>query len=155
MDKTILLVDDDSGVRCSLTGLLQGEGYLVWPAKDGQEALELAAADPFDIAVLDLNMPRKNGWDTFERLTTENPLLPVIIITARSGQLFTALAGGRRCAAGEAAGYSVAAQDHRGLVGGASAATVGPHYRPFRKPRVSSSGGFSATAGPTPGERRD
>jgi DNA-binding response OmpR family regulator len=39
-------------------------------------------------------MPMRNGWDTFERLTTQNPLLPVIIITARPNQLFTALSAG-------------------------------------------------------------
>jgi CheY-like chemotaxis protein len=44
--------------------------------------------------LLDLNMPVKNGWDTFERLTAENPLLAVIIITARSNQFFTALSAG-------------------------------------------------------------
>jgi CheY-like chemotaxis protein len=94
MNERLLLVDDDSGVRRSLVGLLEGEGYRVSSASDGQEALDLVAAAPVDLVLLDLNMPRKNGWDTFERLTTENPLLPVIIITARSGQLFTALAGG-------------------------------------------------------------
>jgi DNA-binding response OmpR family regulator len=41
-----------------------------------------------------LNLPGKSGWDTFERLTAENPLLAVIIITARSNQLFTALGAG-------------------------------------------------------------
>lgn len=94
MKKRVLLVDDDSGVRLSLAGVLEAEGYAVLAAADGQEALEMARANEVDIVLLDLNMPRKNGWDTFERLTTENPLLPVIIITARSGQLFTALAGG-------------------------------------------------------------
>jgi DNA-binding response OmpR family regulator len=44
--------------------------------------------------ILDLNMPGKSGWDTFERLTAEHPLLAVIIITARSNQLFTALGAG-------------------------------------------------------------
>jgi DNA-binding NtrC family response regulator len=39
-------------------------------------------------------MPGKSGWDTFERLTAENPMLAVIIITARSNQLFTALGAG-------------------------------------------------------------
>ena len=39
-------------------------------------------------------MPVKSGWDTFERLTASNPLLPIIIITARSNQLFTALGAG-------------------------------------------------------------
>ena len=39
-------------------------------------------------------MPIKNGWDTFERLTAEHPLIPIIIVTARPNQLFTALNAG-------------------------------------------------------------
>jgi DNA-binding response OmpR family regulator len=46
------------------------------------------------LVLLDLNLPGKNGWDTFERLSTENPSLAVIIITARSNQLFTATGAG-------------------------------------------------------------
>jgi len=42
----------------------------------------------------DLNLPGKNGWETFEALTAENPLLPVIIVTARPNQLFTAMGAG-------------------------------------------------------------
>lgn len=43
-----------------------------------------------DLVLLDLNMPIKNGWDAFEQLTSENPMLAVIVITARPNQLFTA-----------------------------------------------------------------
>jgi DNA-binding response OmpR family regulator len=92
--RRILLADDDSTVRDSLSEVLVMEGYVAVPASDGQQALELAASAPFDLVVLDLNMPVKNGWDTFERLTAEHPLLPVIIITARPNQLFTAMGAG-------------------------------------------------------------
>jgi len=92
--KHILLVDDDAGVRGSLQDVLVEEGYLVIPANDGQQALELIASSSIDLVLLDLNMPRKNGWDTFERLSAEHPLVPVIIATARPNQLFTALGAG-------------------------------------------------------------
>jgi DNA-binding response OmpR family regulator len=92
--KRILLVDDDPTVRDSLSDVLVAEGYFVIPAENGQQALDLANRQPVDLALLDLNMPVKNGWDTFERLTAEHPLLPVIIITARPNQLFTALGAG-------------------------------------------------------------
>jgi DNA-binding response OmpR family regulator len=39
-------------------------------------------------------MPVKNGWDTFQQLTFEHPLIPIIIVTARPNQLFTALGAG-------------------------------------------------------------
>ena len=90
----LLLVDDDPGVRDSLGGVLVSEGYVVVPAEDGQRAIDLARTNPVDLVLLDLNMPVKNGWDTFERLTAEHPLVPIIIVTARPNQLFTALAGG-------------------------------------------------------------
>ena len=92
MKKKILLVDDDPGVRRMLQRVLEEENYLVVPAADGLEGLQLANATALDLVVLDLNLPAQNGWDTFERLTDENPLLAVIIIMARPNQLFPALA---------------------------------------------------------------
>ena len=92
--ETILIVDDDASVREVLTRVLDGEGYLVLSAGNGPEALRIAAANPIDLVLLDLNMPMQSGWDTFEELTTHNPSLGVIIVTARSGQLFTSLAAG-------------------------------------------------------------
>jgi len=92
--KRILLVDDDPTVRDSLNDVLVAEGYLVILAENGQQALDIAARLPVDLAVLDLNMPVKNGWDTFERLTADYPLIPIIIATARPNQLFTALNAG-------------------------------------------------------------
>ena len=92
--KRILLVDDDPTVRDSLNDVLVSEGYFVMPAENGQQALELARRLPVDLALLDLNMPVKNGWDTFEHLTREHPLIPIIIVTARPNQLFTAINAG-------------------------------------------------------------
>jgi len=90
----LLLVDDDPAVRESLAHVLIGEGYDVLPACNGLEALELAARNEVELVLLDLNLPKKNGWDTFELLIKQNPQLPVIIITARPNQLFPALASG-------------------------------------------------------------
>jgi DNA-binding response OmpR family regulator len=93
-EKRILVVDDDNSVREMLPRVLTGEGYQVWAAADGTAALEMAAAVKFDLVLLDLNLPGKSGWDTFEALTARDPLLGVIIITARSNQLVTAKAAG-------------------------------------------------------------
>jgi DNA-binding response OmpR family regulator len=92
--KRVLLVDDDPAVRDSLGNVLVSEGYQVVPAENGEQALELANKVPVDLALLDLNMPVKNGWATFEELIGSRPLLPVIIITARANQVFTALSAG-------------------------------------------------------------
>ena len=92
--KRILLVDDDPTVRDSLNDVLVSEGFVVGQADNGQRALDLAGSSRFDLVLLDLNMPVKNGWDTFEQLTREHPLVPVIIVTARPNQLFMAVSAG-------------------------------------------------------------
>jgi two-component system OmpR family response regulator len=94
LKRRVLVVDDDPSVREMLIRVLVGEGYLAAAAADGAEALKIAAAAKVDLVLLDLNMPVKSGWDTFERLTAENPWIPIIIITARPNQLFTALGSG-------------------------------------------------------------
>ena len=94
MKKKILLVDDDPGVRRMLVRVLEEEAYLVVPAVTGREALQRLAAKDIDLVLLDLNLPLENGWETFQQMNSDNPYLPVIIITARSNQLFPALASG-------------------------------------------------------------
>jgi len=81
-----LVVDDDSSVRESLALALHSEDFEVVTASNGREALERYFEGYIDLVLLDLNMPVKNGWDTFERLTALNPYLPVILITARLDQ---------------------------------------------------------------------
>lgn len=94
MKEKILLVDDDPAIRQLLTRLLTEEGYVVISAANGVEAVERADSTKFDLALLDLNMPVMDGWETFEKITTKNPLLPFIVITARPNQLFPAVASG-------------------------------------------------------------
>jgi CheY-like chemotaxis protein len=84
--KQILVVDDDISVREMLMRVLSDEGYTVWTAADGVEAIKVMGIVRFDLVLLDLSMPEKNGWDTFEALTRNDPLLAVIIITARPHQ---------------------------------------------------------------------
>lgn len=91
---TILLVDDDPAVRQMVGRVLREEGYQVLKAANGTQALDLARSHRIDLALLDLSMPGQGGWDVFERLTTRDPLLAVIIITAKPQQLFTSLSAG-------------------------------------------------------------
>lgn len=92
--RKILLVDDDPAIRQILLRLLEEEGYLVLTAANGLEAIELANTAQFDLVLLDLNMPVKDGWEAFEHFSANHPMLPVIVITARPNQLFPALASG-------------------------------------------------------------
>ena len=90
----ILLADDDDEVLAALSSVLTSEGYEVIVAKNGREAIEHFQEQHIDVALLDLNMPVKGGWEAFERLTTIHPLLQVIVITARPDQYPLALAAG-------------------------------------------------------------
>jgi two-component system cell cycle sensor histidine kinase/response regulator CckA len=90
----VLLVDDDRSVLDALGTVIESEGFDLVRAADGHAAVEKFRQQAIDIVLLDLNMPVKGGWDTFERLTTINPLLPIIIITARSDAYPVAVAAG-------------------------------------------------------------
>jgi len=92
--KKILLVDDDPAIRKMLGLLLTGEGYTVLLAINGSESVKVVRATDVDLVLLDLNMPGMDGWQAFEQLASENPKLPIVIITARPNQGFTALAAG-------------------------------------------------------------
>ena len=61
-DKTILVVDDESDIRDIVSGLLTNHGYQVVPAKDGSEAVRLLRKSDFDLMVLDIMMPRMDGY---------------------------------------------------------------------------------------------
>lgn len=91
--KQILLVDDDPAIRQILLRLLAEEGYGVKTAPNGLAALEMIEST-IDLVLLDLNMPVKDGWETFEEITHKYPWLPIILITARPNQFFPALASG-------------------------------------------------------------
>ena len=90
----ILVVDDDAAVRESVTKVLKAEGFNALAAADGREALDRFAAQHIDLLLLDLGLPLESGWETFERITRENPLLPIIIITGQANQYPMAVAAG-------------------------------------------------------------
>lgn len=94
VQKRILIVDDDSSVRSMLMRVLADEGYGVLAAADGREALHTAHAAPPDLVLLDVSLRGKNGWEVFQRLTKVKPLLPIVIITGKANQLFTAVSAG-------------------------------------------------------------
>jgi len=91
---SVLVVDDILAVREALKKVLADEGYRVLVAKDGEEALEQFESNRVDLMLLDIGLPVRGGWETFERVTLANPFLPVIIITGQADQLAVARAAG-------------------------------------------------------------
>lgn len=94
MRKKILVVDDDAAVRESLINALSYEDFHPVGAANGDQAVQCVESEKPDLVLLDLNMPGKNGWEVFQEVTTAHPLLPVVVLTARTNQLFTSLGAG-------------------------------------------------------------
>jgi DNA-binding response OmpR family regulator len=90
----VLIVDADASVRESLGKVLEDAGYQVALASDGQEAVEQFESRHIDLLLLDIGLPIKNGWSTFERIINEAPVLPIIIITGLANQHDMTVAAG-------------------------------------------------------------
>lgn len=80
----LLLVEDDASLRQGLARQLEGEGYRVDQAADGAEGLYMAQEFPFDLAIVDLGLPKVNGLTIVQRLRAEGSAMPLLILTARS-----------------------------------------------------------------------
>lgn len=80
----LLVVDDDEDVRMSLAEALSERGFAVTTAADGKQALEVARERPPSVILLDLMMPKMNGWQFWDEHQTDAKLrnIPVVIITA-------------------------------------------------------------------------
>lgn len=82
----ILVVDDERVIREGLKANLQGEGFAVRTARDGAEALEKIRERKPDLVLLDVMMPKKNGFCCCEAIRRGDPLLPVVFLTARDSE---------------------------------------------------------------------
>ncbi len=79
----ILVVDDDKNTRRLLKAVLEAEHYTVSTAADGQEALEIMDREHIDLVVLDIMMPRMDGYAFTETLRSTNSELPILMVTAK------------------------------------------------------------------------
>ena len=81
MDEKILVVDDEKDIRKLLTDYFQLQGYQVYTAKNGEEALEKITVGP-DIILLDINMPQMDGMEVCKKIR-DYVSCPIIFLTAR------------------------------------------------------------------------
>jgi two-component system alkaline phosphatase synthesis response regulator PhoP len=88
----VLLVEDEPGLVLTLTDRLAREGYGVETSVDGESGLERAAAEGFDLLLLDVMLPRMNGFDVLRELRRRGVDTPVIMLTAR-GQVVDKVVG--------------------------------------------------------------
>lgn len=78
----ILIADDDNDLRTSLNEELQKEGYQISTASNGKEALALLQSNKFDVAILDIKMPKVDGFEVLKSVKKEHPKMKVIMLTA-------------------------------------------------------------------------
>ena len=82
----VLVVEDDSNIRRGVVDHFAAQGWQVSEAMDGQLGLELALDQPFDVLVLDVMLPRVNGFDICRAVRREGKQIPVIMLTAKSSE---------------------------------------------------------------------
>jgi DNA-binding response OmpR family regulator len=81
--RSVLVVEDDEAIRFGVVDALEAEGFATVEAKDGVEGASLAVRGEFDLVLLDLGLPKKDGMDVLREVRAARPKLPVIVLTAR------------------------------------------------------------------------
>src|SRR5829696_2980229 len=79
----LLLVEDEQGLVLTLTDRLESEGFEVVAATDGKAGLETASAESFDLILLDVMLPKKNGYDVCRDLRQKGIATPILMLTAK------------------------------------------------------------------------
>jgi len=88
MDKPhILVAEDDKHILAGLIDALESEGYQVTAAADGEEAVSLFERECFDLAVLDIMMPGRSGYDVCKIIRVVDQDLPIMILTAKGEEI--------------------------------------------------------------------
>ena len=80
----LLLVEDEPSLLLTLGDRLRSEGYRVDTAEDGETALEIAGATSYDLVILDVMLPKKDGFDVCRDLRQRGLEMPVLMLTART-----------------------------------------------------------------------
>jgi len=79
----LLLVEDDLKIASFIVKGMRAEGYAVDHAPDGQEGLHMAVTEPYDVAIIDVMLPKLDGLSLIERMRKEKVNTPVIILSAK------------------------------------------------------------------------
>src|SRR5882672_92946 len=83
MHGKILVVEDEEVIRMTLGDRLESEGYTVEFAVDGEEGFQKATRSAYDLVVLDIMLPRKNGFDVCRDIRMAGVVVPILMLTAR------------------------------------------------------------------------
>jgi two-component system alkaline phosphatase synthesis response regulator PhoP len=84
MNRRILLAEDEPGLVTTLTDRLSSEGYAVEDARDGDRAVNRANNESWDLIILDVMLPKKNGFDVCRDIRQKGVRAPILMLTART-----------------------------------------------------------------------
>lgn len=85
--RRILVAEDDANILIGLVDALEGEGYEVTTANDGESALALSRQGTFDLLLLDVMMPKQSGYDVCRETRRRDRRIPVIMLTAKGEEI--------------------------------------------------------------------
>ncbi len=85
--KHILIVEDDESIILGLRMNLEAEGYEVTVAQDGDEAFEVASHGEFSLIVMDVMLPKMNGFEVVRKLRAEHSTVPIVMLSARGAEI--------------------------------------------------------------------
>ncbi len=83
-DKRLLLVEDEPGLQLALSDRLAAEGYSVETAADGHAAIARATGEPFDVILLDVMLPGRDGFEVARVIRQQGVQTPILMLTART-----------------------------------------------------------------------
>ena len=86
MRQCVLTIEDDAAIRRGIVDALRFAGYETIEAADGQSGLEMASRRQFDLLLLDLVLPKRDGFEILREVRRLRPTLPVIVLTARGDE---------------------------------------------------------------------
>jgi DNA-binding response OmpR family regulator len=87
MNKEILVIDDQPGIRVLLTDVLENEGYKVTTASDGKEALKKIYEHTYHLMMVDYKLPVINGVEILQQLNQDKVEIPVIVMSGLADEI--------------------------------------------------------------------
>jgi DNA-binding response OmpR family regulator len=85
--RTVLIVEDDPSIALGLRMNLEAEGYGVLSAEDGEQALDVVREEEPHLIILDVMLPSMNGFEVLRTLRRDGHMMPIIILSARTGEM--------------------------------------------------------------------
>jgi DNA-binding response OmpR family regulator len=85
--RRVLIVEDDGGIALGLRINLEADGYDVLSAEDGEGGLELARSERPDLIILDVMLPKLNGFQVLQAIRREGLMMPIIVLSARNAEM--------------------------------------------------------------------